>query len=161
MNNKIKFSFPAFIWDVEITKMVAIKYVKYLIRMYEQSITKINCEKKIKYFHLQTTHFSKIKIVSFPVGKITCSWNQTPIHSAEVFCTVLGMRNHYLTENLNWTAYTNIILIFFKLRRQYLVICQSKFVFVNYQNPQHSHVFFESLTNPFPKQKSCTVNPRL
>lgn len=35
------------------------------------------------------------------------------------------------------------------------MICQSKFVFVNYQDPQHSHVFFESLTNPFPTQKSC------
>lgn len=33
--------------------------MKYLTRMYEH-ITKINCEKR-KDFHLQTTHFSKIK----------------------------------------------------------------------------------------------------
>lgn len=39
--------------------------MKYLIRMYEH-ITKINCE--IKDFHLQTTHFSKMKIV-FQWGK--------------------------------------------------------------------------------------------
>ena len=68
------------------------------------------------------------------------------------FALCLWNENDYLTENLNWTAYTNILL--FQLRRQ-LSSDLSKQICIRElpKDPQHSHFVFESLNSPFPKQK--------
>lgn len=87
------------------------------------------------------------------MGKITCSWNKTPKQRWSFLHSVLGMRNDYLTENLSWTAYTNIILLFLVEEAISSVLSKQICNHELSKDPQHSHVFFESLTNPFPKQK--------
>lgn len=108
--------------------------------------------KKIKDFHLQT-HFSKMKIVSFPMGKIICSWNKTPKQRWSFFALCLWNEKRLLNRKLKLNSIYKHHIAF--LVEEAISSDLSKQICIRElsKDPQHSHVFFESLNNPFPKQK--------